>query len=191
MLNESLILALNALLEHQPAARAVLARHAGKPIRLALPLAAPILQADDQGRFEPADRDTEPALTLTPDLAKLPVWMSGGKLGDLFRVDGDGVLAADLSQALADFDWVLSLRPYLGDIVATRVDQFIQAALTWREQALVAAGKNVAEYAVHESRVLADPYTVKNFVADTDRLREDLDRLEARLAILETEQGQK
>jgi len=188
MLDESLILALNTLLEHQPAARAVLARHAGKPIRLALPLSPLHLQASELGKFEPADRDCVPLLTLTPDLTRVPLWMSGGAIGDLFRVEGDGVLATDLSLALAGFDWVLALRPYVGDILAARLDQFIQAAIGWREKAVVAAGRNVAEYAVHEAGLLADPWAVKGFVADVDRLREDLDRLEARLAILESRQ---
>jgi ubiquinone biosynthesis protein UbiJ len=186
MLAESLILALNALLAEQPGARAVLARHAGKPIRLRLPGAEIGLQASPDGRFEPADRDAEPRLSLTPDLGRLPLWLSGGRLADLFRIDGDAVLATDLGSALAGFDWVLALRPYFGDIVASRLDQFFRAASGWREQTLTAAGRNVADYALYEANLLVDAEAVRGFVAEIDHLREDLDRLEARLAILES-----
>jgi ubiquinone biosynthesis protein UbiJ len=181
-----LALALDTLLDQQPTAKTRLLRHAGKCVRLMLPLLPISLRIEADGGFVPASADAAPDVQLLPDLSALPQWLSGGKFGDLFRVAGDGVLAADLAHALADFDWALALRPYLGDIAASRVDQLLQGLTGWRTRAVESAGRNLAEYAVYEQALLAEPYAVREFIAEVDRLREDADRLEARLNLLET-----
>lgn len=181
----ALALALNALLDRQPAALARLRRHDGKTLCLALPLIELTLALDADGRFRPAPAEAEPSLTLSPDPAALPRWFTGARMAELFRTQGDGVLAADVAGALAAFDWVLALRPYLGDMAASRVDQLIQGLAAWRQQALEAAGRNLAEYAVYEQAALAEPQAAREFIAAVDRLREDADRLEARLKLLE------
>lgn len=186
----ALALALNALLDRQPAALERLQRHAGKTLRLALPLLALDLALDADGRFRPAPADAEPALTLMPDPAALPHWLGGGSLAQLFQARGDGVLATDIAGALAQFDWVLALRPYLGDIAASRVEQLLQGLAAWRQQALESAGRNLAEYAVYEQAALAEPAAARAFIAEVDRLRDDAARLEARLKLLEARASQ-
>lgn len=173
--------------------RARLQRHTCKRIILALPLRPLELAIDADGRFTVPGPETEAdelsgavaSVTLTPQPAALPKWITGGTVSDLFSAEGDGLLAADVAKALADFDWVLALRPYLGDMAASRVDQFIQGFAHWRTQAVDAAGRNLAEYAVHEASVLAEPHAAREFIAEVDRLREDTDRLEVRLKLLE------
>jgi len=181
-----LLAALNPLLATQPAAKARLAGHAGKTIRLALPGVNLNLTLDEAGVFAAAPGETEPNLILTPDPTALPRWLTGGQLNDLFRSEGDGAFAVDLAKALDDFDWVLALRPWLGDIAASRVDMFLRGFAPWRDKALESAGRNLAEYAVYEQAMLAEPHAVQAFVADVDALREATDRLEARLKILES-----
>lgn len=180
--------ALNALLDAQPAALNRLLRHAGKSLRLEPPIFPLNLSLDETGRFHPTSDDdaSEPALTLTPMPSALPLMLAGGKPADLFRVEGDGLFAADISGALADFDWVLALRPYLGDIAASRVDQFLRGIVAWRQQAHADAGRNLAEYAVYEQAVLAEAHAARAFISEVDALREDVDRLEARLKLLES-----
>lgn len=190
----ALAAALNALLERQPMARERLLRHAGKRVVLALPLFPLELAIDGDGRFALPGPETEAdelagalaRVTLTPRPAALPRWLAGGTMGDLFSAEGDGLLAADLAQALAAFDWVLALRPWVGDMAASRLDRFAQGLGQWRAQALEAAGRNLAEYAVHEAGLLAEPHALRQFIAEVDRLREDADRLEARLRMLES-----
>ncbi len=179
--------ALNALLDAQPASQSRLQRHTGKTLRLALPLLPVDLTLDESGRFRPLLEATEvaPTLILTPMPSALPLLLSGGKLADLFRVEGDGLFASDISGALADFDWVLALRPFLGDIAASRIDQLLRGVLAWRQKAHDDAGANLAEYAVYEQAMLAEPNAVRRFISDVDALREDVDRLEARLNMLE------
>ena len=183
--------AINALLDRQPRAVESLQRHIGKTVSLALPLLELRLILDDAGKFAAAPEEAEVNLTLTPQLSALPRFLfsanpNGGSVSDLFSAEGDGLMAADVGKALAAFDWVLALRPYLGDIAATRVDQFIQGAHAWRTQAVDAAGRNLAEYAVHEEVMLANPIAVREFIAEVDALREGADRLAARLALHES-----
>lgn len=188
--------ALNTLLSRQPMAREHLLRHAGKHIVLAMPLFHIEVAINSDGRFFVPGPETEAdelagaisSVTLTPQPAALPKWITGGTVSDLFSAEGDGLLAADVAKALADFDWVLALRPYLGDIAASRVDQFLQGIHQWRSQAVESAGRNLAEYAVHEKALLAEPHAAKEFIDEVDRLREDTDRLEARLKLLEQPQ---
>jgi len=180
----ALSVALNALLDQQPTAKTRLVRHVGKCVQLLLPLIPLSVRIEADGGLVAASRDALPDLQLIPDPSAVPQWLSGGRLGDLFRVAGDGVLAADLAHALAYFDWVLALRPYLGDIAASRVDQFFQGVMNWRGQAVESVGRNLAEYAVYEQAWLAEPLAVREFIAEVDSLREDADRLEARLALL-------
>jgi ubiquinone biosynthesis accessory factor UbiJ len=179
--------AINALLDAQPAARGRLQRHIGKTVRLALPVLPMDLTLDENGRFAPQTEAAEdaPALVLTPLPSALPLLLGNGTLADLFHVEGDGLFASDISGALADFDWVLALRPYLGDIAASRIDQFLRGVLAWRQQAHDDAGANLVEYAVYEQAMLAEPNATRAFVNDVDALREDVDRLEARLRLLE------
>jgi len=183
----SLAAALNSLLDAQPAALSRLQRHSGKTLRLALPVLPLNLTLDESGRFSPLTETTEaePDLTLTPMPSALPLLLGGGKLADLFRVEGDGLFASDISGALADFDWVLALRPYVGDIAASRVDQFLRGMLAWRQEAHDNTGRNLAEYAVYEQAMLAEPHAARMFIGEVDALREDVDRLEARLKMLE------
>ena len=180
---------LNALLQRQPMSRQHLQRHVGKTLCLNLPLLPLRLSVEADGggdcRFRPSPADAETALTLTPQPAALPLWITGGGVSELFNAEGDGLLAADLAKALAEFDWVLALRPYVGDIVASRLDQFIQGATEWHAKAMESGARNLAEYAVHEQALLAEPNAVREFIAEVDRLREDVDRLEARLKLLE------
>ena len=180
--------ALNALLDAQPACLSRLQRHAGKSLRLALPILPINLMLDDAVRFRPnsAAAEAEPTLTLTPMPSALPLLLGNGVLADLFRFEGDDQFAADLSGALADFDWVLALRPYLGDIAASRAEQFLHGVLAWRSQAHDDAGRNLAEYAVYEQALLAEPHAARAFIAEVDALREDVDRLWARLRVLES-----
>jgi ubiquinone biosynthesis protein UbiJ len=182
----TLAAALNALLDAQPAALNRLQRHADKALRLALPVLPIHLALDANGRFQAAvAADAAPDLILTPLPSALPLLLHDGKLADLFHIEGDGLFAADLSGALADFDWVLALRPYLGDIVASRVDQFLRGLVSWRQQAHADSGLHLAEYAIYEQALLAEPLAARDFVNAVDCLREDVDRFAARLQHLE------
>lgn len=182
----TLLSLLDRQLLNQPAARACLARHAGKQARLRLPLAAVSFQVTEGGGVTAADPETG----IAAEIAVAPEHLFALAMGESDAlskagVSGDGVLAADLSAAFGKFDWALALRPYLGDILAARAAQAVAGFGQWRAQAHDAVGKTLAEYATFETDLLADKQAIRRFVEDVDTLRDDVARLEARLALLE------
>jgi ubiquinone biosynthesis protein UbiJ len=73
----------------------------------------------------------------------------------------------------------------LGDVPAHRVWQLARGAFRWGRRAADTTVRNVAEYLAHERRDLVPRAEAEVFLQGVDRLREDVDRLEARLALLE------
>jgi ubiquinone biosynthesis protein UbiJ len=181
---------LDRQLLNQPAARACLARHAGKQARLRLPLVTVNFQVTEAGGVTAADPETD----IAAEIAIAPENLFALAMGERdamsrAAVSGDGVLAADISAALGKFDWALALRPYLGDILAARAAQAVAGLGQWRDQAHESVGKTLAEYATFETDLLADKQAIRRFVEDVDTLRDDAARLEARLALLERKAG--
>lgn len=177
---------LNRLLADQPGAIARLANHAGKRLRIGLPLARIDLVVGPEGRFAAAGEveSCNCEITVPPDvLLALP--LLGGEALAGARVTGDGVLAGDLSALLRQLDWAVVLAPYLGPVAAARADQALHGLARWHAQAREAVAASVAEYLVHEARLLAEGEAVREFVSEVDALREGTDRLAARIALLE------
>jgi ubiquinone biosynthesis protein UbiJ len=186
MFTTPLFAALARLLTTQPTLRARLTRHAGKHVRIRLPLITAAFRVTEDGNLAVADPALPIAteITLPPDI--LLALVAGQKDAlNKARIEGDGTLAADLSVALAEFDWALALRPVVGDVAAARAAQAVEGYGRWRAQAHEAIGRSVAEYMTFETDLLADRYAVQRFVAEVDELRDAAARLEARLALLE------
>lgn len=106
--------------------------------------------------------------------------------GDV-RIEGD----AELAQRFREL--ALLLRPdveeelawILGDTAAHQLWRAAQLVLGFGRRAADTAVRNVAEYLAHERGDLVPRAEADQFLAGVDRLREDADRLEARIALLE------
>lgn len=181
---------LNRLLADQPGAAARLANHAGKRLRIALPLARIDLAVDAEGRLSAAGpaEAFDCIIRIPPDVM-LALPMLGGEALAGARVTGDGVLAGDLSALLKDLDRAVALAPYVGPVAAARADQALHGVARWHAQAREALAQSLAEYLVHEARLLAEGEAVREFVREVDELREGADRLAARIAVLENSAG--
>jgi ubiquinone biosynthesis protein UbiJ len=77
------------------------------------------------------------------------------------------------------------LADWVGDMPAHAIGQVARGAAGWSRRAGRALGQNVAEYLQEESPTLAPPPLVRGFLADVDRLRDDVERAEKRIALLE------
>ncbi len=97
---------------------------------------------------------------------------------------GDVETGQRFKAILADLDpdWIEPLAGLVGDIPAHRLQRLLHDAGDWARQALDTLARNGAEYLQHEARLLATREDVAEFVAEVDTLRDDLARLEARLA---------
>ena len=108
--------------------------------------------------------------------------------GSAIRIAGDAEVAQRfrdlLQQAQPDFEEELSR--VVGDVAAHQVAGLARGLLDWGRKAAGSLSTSVAEYLQEESRDLPTRIEVEEFLEAVDRLRESADRLEARLARLES-----
>jgi ubiquinone biosynthesis accessory factor UbiJ len=106
--------------------------------------------------------------------------------GDV-QISGDAELAQkfrELAMLLKpDLEEELSMA--IGDVPAHQIGRFARAALGWTQRAAGTTVQNAAEYFAHEKRDLVPRAEGDPFLRGVDILREDVDRLEARLDLLQ------
>jgi len=141
----------------------------------------------------------EEALELTTDLDAEPDVLISGSLFTLARMAGesgasairagelelagDPVLAEQFQQLLsyAKPDLEEELSSVVGDIAAHRLGELARGVGQWTRDARSTIGANIREYLQEESRDVPSRYEVEHFSSDVDALRDDVDRLEARI----------
>jgi ubiquinone biosynthesis protein UbiJ len=74
---------------------------------------------------------------------------------------------------------------WLGDVPAHALGEAVRGFGVWLERAGAALRLNTAEYLQEESRAMPAPLEAQAFYADVERLRDDVERAAARLALLE------
>ena len=118
----------------------------------------------------------------------------------LLRADGvSGVkrtraaLSGDLDVAeryarmlkLARPDLEEEVAKWVGDVPAHALGELVRGVGAWLTRAGGALRMNAAEYLQEESRAMPAPLEAQAFYSDVERLRDDVERLAARLARLE------
>jgi len=102
------------------------------------------------------------------------------------RIEGDADVAhkfRELALLLRpDLEEELSL--VLGDVPAHHIGRFARAVLGWTQKAADTTARNFAEYLGHERRDLVPRNEADQFLRGVDSLREDVDRLAARIDLL-------
>ena len=103
------------------------------------------------------------------------------------QIDGDTAVAQRFSEALGglDVDWEEQLSNLTGDVIAHDVGRGVRGVRREGERIGRSARENLSEYLTEEARLLPHQFQVEDFLADVDTLRDDVDRLEARIALLE------
>jgi ubiquinone biosynthesis protein UbiJ len=107
---------------------------------------------------------------------------------------GDASLSGDAEagqrfQELAQLlrpDLEAGLARVIGDIPAHGVGTMLRRAVDYARSSVATQTQNVGEYLTHERRLLVPQAEARQFLEEVDALREDVDRLAARLAQLET-----
>jgi len=115
----------------------------------------------------------------------------GGRGSDeLFKgrveIRGDIEVGQRLGEVLAelDIDWEEQLSRLTGDLLAHQVGQGVRAGGRWGRQTGEVLTANLKEYLQEEIRLLPTRIEAEEFAAGVERLRDDLERLDARLARL-------
>ena len=177
----------NHVLRSAPAAMERLRRHAGRtalfrvgPVEAALTVQTTGEVAD---AVPGAARDLE--VRISPFL--LPRLAAGEEAA--FReieMDGDMEFAHEVSFLVRHLTWDVEedLSRVVGDIAAHRIVAGARAARHWTREAALRTAQGAAEYWTEESPLVASRVKVEDFIRAVDVLRDDVERLEKRLAAL-------
>jgi ubiquinone biosynthesis protein UbiJ len=203
MLTSTLENVLNRGLPRSPRAQQLCAELAGRRVGIsvaALPSAYVLVESTGTSLKLSAVTAGTPVDAPPPD-APPDVIVTGGPLsllalsgsapeavlqrGDV-RIDGDAELAQKFRELALllrpDLEEELSL--VLGDVPAHQLGRFARAAFGWTRKAASTTVRNVAEYLGHERQDLVPRSEAEQFLQGVDTLREDVDRLAARIDLL-------
>ena len=189
MLLGTVLAAINHLLAGEDWARERLSPFAGQTARfefgaLTLPLA---ISAD--GLFVAAGRVAPADVTITlPADAPLRLLTDRGSLLSAAQLSGSAQLAENLGFVFRNLRWDVEadLAQFVGDIAAHRLVAVGSRVASWQRQQAVNLAANLAEYFTEENPTIARRDDVADLCAQVAALPPELDRLEARIAALET-----
>lgn len=191
--------ALNRALALDPDTRDALKPLAGRRITLAVeapPLALEIRVDGDSLRVGPVNASEEPDLavrsTLGGLLSQLPFLRrdDAAPVGRV-RVSGDAELARRL-QTLAgrfDPDWQQPFVAVFGDVIGVQVANAMRSALRQARKAAGNLAESAAEYVTEESRDVVGRAELNAFHDDVDAIRDDVERIAARIRRLQPQEG--
>lgn len=86
-----------------------------------------------------------------------------------------------------EIDWEEIASQWIGDISAHQLGQFSRKLQSWMQHTCNTLLQNVNDYVHEEVDFFPSKFALQDFFAEVDALREDADRLEARLEQLKTQ----
>ncbi len=210
----ALEIALNRAIELDPDTRDVLKALDGRSVVLALaaasasgetPLALRLTVDGAQLRVGPADPERTPDLAVRGTLGGvlsfgmrtvLPRLL--GAQGDdeampvgAMRIEGDAELARRLQRLAERFDpdWQRPFAAVFGDVLGVQIANAVAAALRQARSGGRRFAETAAEYVTEESRDVVPKAELEAFHDDVDHLRDDAERLAARIGRLQKRVG--
>jgi ubiquinone biosynthesis protein UbiJ len=178
---------LNRLLELDPDSAALLDALAGRVFAFEItgPGIGFVLAPGADGVRVHAPGTVAPDVTVRGRPAALLRHLAGR--GGHIEVAGDVELAQRLQQVLArlDPDWEEALAAWVGGSAARNLCRGAAALRDCMRTARASLGASVSEYLRYERRVLVDRPEAETFVGAVDDLRDDVERLRARLQRLD------
>ena len=180
---------LDHLVNQNQWARNTLLPFAGKTVRFNLaPTGASLTILEDGGLAMAGETaQSDASISLTPSLA-LRLLAGDTSAQSQVKIEGDTELAATLAKVLRGMKWDYEedLSRVIGDIPANKISAFAKNTAHEAKQQAVNFAEMAAEYWQEESPLIAKKRHVEDFVQKVDVLRDDVERLEKRLAKLLT-----
>ena len=107
------------------------------------------------------------------------------------HIHGDAEIAQTFSELLkqARPDLEEELSRVIGDVAAHQVGNVARSALGFARRAADTFAQNVSEYLQEEGRDAPSRTEADEFITGVDKLRDDVDRFDARLSLLERRRG--
>lgn len=105
------------------------------------------------------------------------------------EISGDMRLGREFKKLLAemDVDWEENLASLIGDAPAHQLTRVAKQFTHWASKAKKSIATDISEYLQEESRDVVAGAELEMFYEDVDELRDDVDRLQARLDALKKE----
>jgi ubiquinone biosynthesis accessory factor UbiJ len=194
MLTEAIENLLNRNLPRSPRALELTAALKGKSVRIEARALGWVLRCESLGSSLQLTRagDAVADAEISGSLMNLAA-LAGAHPQDVIQ-RGDVSIRGDAEIAQQFRELAMLLKPdveeelarLIGDTPAHQALRFVKMATNFGRRAANTSVRNVAEYLAHESRDLVPRAEAEDFYRGVERLREDLDRLEARTRIIET-----
>ena len=110
--------------------------------------------------------------------------------GGSVHIEGDAEVAQTFSELLkaAQPDLEEELSRVVGDVAARQIGNAARSALGFARRAKDTFMQNIAEYLQEEGRDVPNRTEAEEFLQGVDKVRDDVERLEARLSLLEKRQ---
>lgn len=177
---------LNKNIGESTAAREQCARLDGKviAIRVRDTALASYFAIDSETVSLSSEHDAEPDVVITGSLVTLALLASEDSIRDgSLDLTGDAATAQAFQQLLthAKPDVEEELSGVIGDAAAHTLGQFARGVGRWARETRSIMRDNIREYLQEESRDVPSRYEVERFSKDVNVLRDDVDRLAAKI----------
>jgi len=176
------IAAFNHLLNQHPTVRAEFARQAGRRVAVHLPPLTVAGVITEEGWLAMCEGEPEATLRLKHGVALAALTGNDPALTDVL-LEGDTELATHIGRQLGKLKWDAAedLSRLVGDVAANRLEGMLRGVLGLKGQVAWRLAENWLEHLREEVPLLAKKDGVAAFVAEVDRLRDDVERFEKRL----------
>ena len=144
------------------------------------------LQPDADGVRVLTEYDGEATARIGGTPLALARYWRGNPTANTLTIEGDAAVARQFQTLLTqlDIDWEEQLSRIMGDAAAHQLGQFWRGFRHWGRRSSQTLLRNGGEYLHYELRALPPRPAVEDFLSAVDVLREDADRLAARIARL-------
>ena len=194
MLTQAIENLLNRNLPRSPRALELCGLLKGKSVRIESPGLGWRVDCESHGtslRMSKSLPDRTPDAGISGSLASL-AQLAGPQPEEVIQRGGISIRGdAEVAQRFRELALLLKpdveeeLSRIIGDTPAHQALRFVSAVTGFGRRAARTGVRNVAEYFAHESRDLVPRAEAEDFYRRVERLREDLDRLDARARLLE------
>lgn len=196
MLTQSIENLLNRNLPRSPRAGELAAALRGKTVRIEARVVGWVLHIESLGtslRLTKSAPAAPPDAEISGSLMSLAA-LAGPQPEEVIR-RGDVTIRGDAELAQKFRELAMLLKPdveeelskLIGDSPAHQALRLVRGIAGFGRRAASTSVRNVAEYLAHESRDLVPRAEAEDFYRGVERLREDLDRLDARTRLLEAD----
>jgi ubiquinone biosynthesis protein UbiJ len=195
MLTTTLGNLLNRGLPRSPRARQLCAQLAGKSVAIVVRDIACIRVASNGVQLTVTRDETPADATITG--GPLSLLALSGDSGQAVLQRGDVAVSGETETAQGFRELAQLLRPdpeeelslLVGDVAAHQLGRLTRLTAGWGRHAADTTLKNLGEYLAHERADLVSRNEGEQFLRGVDQVREGVDRLQARLDLLERRRG--